>query len=131
MDMEDESAVPTKKKMAGAIWIHGWRLKRNLERILKEKGITLSEQELNSVFTVGHTLSVKVNYYREKYIAVANNFKSRDTEPDYFLHVYQTHTGSAPIYPRRTGPPSPDGGIQDQVSTGTDGQVDTTWSGTK
>ena len=39
---------------------------------------------------------VKINCYKEKYIAIKNSKKSRDSEPSFFLHVYKTHTGAAP-----------------------------------
>jgi|SRR3990167_99536 len=58
--------------------------------------------------TESHHLEVKVNVtsmdgkeirIREKHIAIPNRKKTRPSQPDYFLHVYQPYTGASPVPP--------------------------------
>lgn len=112
--MEERSNL---KPPVGAIWVRGTKLKNNVqqafEKILKRHNIYLSANEIDEFLSnaiAPHTLSVKLNTYmdettgkrekmKEKFIAIENRSKKTDTQPDYFLHTYQTHTGAAPEYP--------------------------------
>lgn len=44
-----------------------------------------------------NSLSVKINCYREKYIAIKNSKRKKDSDPSFFIHVYKTHTGATPV----------------------------------
>ena len=96
-------------KPAGAIWARDFNLRTTLADFFSKKEHKcpkcthefterVSESEITPL-TVPHTLSVKVSILKEKFIAIRNTKKMEKRQPDYFLHVYQTHTGSAPIYP--------------------------------
>lgn len=82
----------------GAVWLKDWNLRHAIAAAFQKKGITISEEEVSRIVRdTPHTMAVKVNFYREKYIGIQNGQKSSHTDPDYFLWVYQTHTGAAPI----------------------------------
>lgn len=73
-------------KPVGAIWISG----RGESHSLSVK--------LNEVVIDGRVVEI-----RSKHIAVRNFKKRNHTQPDYFLHVYQEDTGSAPVSPFGVG----------------------------
>ena len=93
----------------GAIWIKNWKLRDSITQFLgqslvvcshchEESHIEIDENALNQALKA-HTLAIKVKSLKEKFIAIENTRKKKPTQPDYFLHVYQTHTGAAPAYP--------------------------------
>lgn len=72
-----------------------------------------------------NSMSVKINCYREKYIAIKNSKRKRDSDPSFFIHVYKTHTGATPVPVFRDhwtrggdhgNPETRTRGIQDSVS---------------
>ncbi len=127
------------KPPVGAVWVRGNKLKNNIRdafiNMLNEHQVKFSTDEVDkllSVSMVPHTLSVKVNTYldegtgerkeiKEKFIAIQNRNKKRDTQPDYFLHTYQTHTGATPEYP--WGYPGSKGTEISVENIGSDGDV--------
>ena len=89
----------------GAIWIKNWKLKDSIIRFIEEKRCShcqsayeVDVEGLNEAVKA-HTLAVKVKSLKEKFLAIENTRKKDPKQPDYFLHVYQTHTGAAPSYP--------------------------------
>ena len=93
------------KEPVGAIWVKNWKLMDSLRNFLNtvtpicknchEPGtLEFSEKQLNEAIKA-HTLAVKVKVLKEKFIAIENTRKHTPKQPDYFLHVYQTHTGAA------------------------------------
>ena len=97
----------------GAIWAKNWKLLDSLTRFLGQTKaqcsfchqvsvIEIDQKALNEAIKA-HTLAVKVKILKEKFIAVQNTRKKSPTQPDYFIHVYQTHTGAAPSYPFGSG----------------------------
>lgn len=72
-----------------------------------------------------HHLEVKINVtkvdgkeveIREKHIAIRNGKKTRSSQPDYFLHVYQPYTGACPVPPFKTRrSQKPDDKVQEQT----------------
>ena len=91
----------------GAIWVHGFQMAQEILDAVNAKlqncpkcqerffpNYTQTDITVNKK----HTLSVKINKYKEKFIAIGNTKKVRATQPDYFVHVQYSHTGSAPVY---------------------------------
>ena len=88
----------------GAIWIRGEKLKSRIHSFLSGKGISVTAAELDNLLKVHHVLAVKIQAHqnghceiKEKFIAVANS-RTGPSQPDYFVHLYQTDTGSAPVH---------------------------------
>lgn len=93
----------------GAIWVKNWKLRDSIISFFKgqhqvcrgcgeEVSVEFDEAALQEALKA-HTLAVKVKILKEKFIAIENTRKRVPTQPDYFLHVYQTHTGADPTYP--------------------------------
>ena len=57
---------------------------------IRQVQVPPSESGLDKTFKTGENVKV-----REKFIAIENTRKKTSTQPDYFLHIYQTHTGAA------------------------------------
>ena len=98
----------------GAIWIRGWNLRQRIKKMFEDYNLTIKDDELDEVLKSNHTLAVKVNTNVEKFIALQNKKKDsayckcksfgsnrrvcpKCQQPDYFIHVYQSHTGAAPM----------------------------------
>jgi len=94
-----------KKKLTqpiGAIWIRNRVRRFAIREILSEVfEVSTSDPRIqvavSKIEDYKTTLAVKVNSLKEKYIAIQNRSKTVKTQPDFFLHVYQTHTGAAPV----------------------------------
>jgi hypothetical protein len=90
----------------GAVWVRDRRYRARLREVLGELLGTsgadpaVAEAEFK-IAAQTKTLAVKVNALKEKFIAIENKSKSRATQPDFFLHVYQEYTGAAPNAPFR------------------------------
>jgi len=94
----------------GAIWIHDFQMKEQILNAVNSKLTTCPKcterffpayTGLDISVNKKHTLSVKINRYKEKYIAIENSRKIKTNQPDYFIHVQYTHTGSDAIHPFR------------------------------
>ena len=91
----------------GAVWIRGYNLKQKIRHVMgdafEKRGVKFTPQEFDECWKqireVSHTLAIKINEYKPKYIAIENKSKTRREQPDYFVHEYQSHTGAAPQYP--------------------------------
>ena len=88
------------EKPQGAVWIRGASVRKSIKALFDRKGVTVTEEELVEA-TRPHTLTIKINSYREKWIGIENGKKSDFKDPDYFIHLYQTSTGSLPEVPWR------------------------------
>ena len=84
---------------AGAVWIRGFKLKERISQTFTKYGVKLKDEDIQFIFGASHTLSVKINEDKKKYIAIENRSKRAASQPDYFIHVYQLHTGAAPVHP--------------------------------
>lgn len=81
----------------GAVWMYGYGFKKRLREFLGRYGIEAGEEEVKELLNRAYdNMTVKITSQREKYIAVANKFRKKDTHPSYYLHVYQEYTG-APV----------------------------------
>lgn len=98
----------------GAIWVKNFKLHESIrefveairpicERCHATGSITFDSRSLNDAIKA-HTMAVKVKSLKAKFIAIENSRKREPTQPDYFLHVYQTHTGATASYPFRVKP---------------------------
>jgi len=92
----------------GAIWVHGFNMKREILEGINHNLFTCPEcsnrffpnlKMSDLIHKKSHTLSIKINKYKEKYIAIENSKKSKWEQPDYFVHTQYTHTGSEAIHP--------------------------------
>jgi hypothetical protein len=83
----------------GAMWLCGFGLRKRFIDFLGDKGVEYTSGEVDAVFETRHTYKVKVNALPQKFIAIENRKRWRDTQPSYFLHTYQTHTGASPLPP--------------------------------
>ena len=92
----------------GAVWARNYKLTESLVSYFSEKvhecpscRDTFTEkvhkEEINEKI-VSHTLIFKITSQREKYIAVQNRRKVTNTQPDYFIHLYQADTGATPLF---------------------------------
>ena len=88
----------------GAIWIRGKKLKARIHSFLLAKGISATDEELENLLKAHHVLAVKIQAHqnglcqiKEKFIAVTNS-RTGSSQPDYFIHMYQADTGSAPVH---------------------------------
>ena len=61
---------------------------------IRQVQVPPSESGLEKTFKTGQKVDV-----REKFIAIENTRKKTPTQPDYFLHIYQAHTGASVSYP--------------------------------
>ena|SRR3990167_7701262 len=107
MELEKEKTIPQ-----GAIWVKNFKLRQSIGNFISTKSVEcpkcrnhfqdrlneVQEEELNEVI-VNHVMTVKLKVLREKFIAIYNPRKSLSTHPDYFLYVYQAHTGAPSVYP--------------------------------
>ena len=106
---QDRTPEKSLDKPVGAIWIKNYKLKSAMLDYLNVRVIAcphcahsfndkVHESELDTVFR-SHSMMVKVNLLKEKFIALQNSKKVKETNPDFFLHVYQASTGANPVYP--------------------------------
>ena len=92
--MQNELGCPD-----GAIWIRGMRFRERIVKVFRKYSVELREEDIKYIFDACHTLAIKINVQKEKYIAIPNNKKNKPRQPDYYIHLYQTHTGAAPLPP--------------------------------
>ena len=96
----------------GAIWVKNYKLRQSVATFISTKDVECPEchHHFNDVLSetqeaelydtiVNQVMTVKIKILREKFIAISNTRKVVSTHPDYFLYVYQTHTGAPAVYP--------------------------------
>jgi len=96
----------------GGMWIRGHRMTERILMALNYKQLACPScsHRFHGNFSMSdipelkrqsqmHTIAIKLKSMKEKYIAVENRDKHAKTDPDYFVYLYQPHTGAAPEYP--------------------------------